>query len=196
MFGLFLRHARLRSSIRATALCLAGYRSSMSFLRAVKAEERTDVASRTRGNAFLLPPRSAFSAERYFAKEFNEELPHNFQLLPSQLPYLAAHFYELLSSRLYIGGTRRRKFEASLERRARTRGAVTMFVEETGEFANDSFVQRKLKNTIEAKHMWKNFVNTSRSILVLRTISNFVIIFVCICICITLNAIERGFFLL
>lgn len=73
----------LRSSIRATALCLAGYRSSMSFLRAVKAEERTDVASRTRGNAFLLPPRSAFSAERYFAKEFNGELPHNFQLRPA-----------------------------------------------------------------------------------------------------------------
>lgn len=81
-----LRHARLRSSIRATALRLAGYRSSMSFLRAVKAEERTDVTSRTRGNVFLLPSRSAFSVKRYFAKEFNEELPHNFQLRSSSFP--------------------------------------------------------------------------------------------------------------
>jgi len=55
----------------------------MSFLRAVKAEERTDITSRTRGNVFLLPSRSAFSVKRYFAKEFNEELPHNFQLRSS-----------------------------------------------------------------------------------------------------------------
>jgi len=36
-----------------------------------------------------------------------------------------------------------------------------MFVEETGEFANDSFVQRKLKNAIEVKRMWKNFASMS-----------------------------------
>jgi len=110
MFGLFLRHARLRSSIRATALCLAGYRSSMSFLRAVKVEERTDVASRTRGNAFLLPPRSAFSAKRYFAKEFNEELPHNFNSDRPASLFGSAFLWTFTISPLHQD-TRRRKFE-------------------------------------------------------------------------------------
>jgi hypothetical protein len=87
-----------RSSIRVSALCLAGYRSSMSFLRAVKGEERKDVASRTRGNTFLLPSRSAFSTGRYFAEEFNEELPHNLQLRqPGFLiwPRIFLNFYHL-----------------------------------------------------------------------------------------------------
>lgn len=34
-----------------------------------------------------------------------------------------------------------------------------MFIKETAEFANDSFIQRKLKNAIKAKCIWKNFAN-------------------------------------
>lgn len=101
MSGLFLRHARLRSSIRGSALCLAGYRSSMSFLCAVKVKERTDVASRTgetrscfhRSLLFQPSDTSPKNSTKNYRIIFNSDV---------QFPYLAVHFYELLSSRLYV----------------------------------------------------------------------------------------------
>jgi len=63
-----------------------------------------------------------------------------------------------------------------------------MFVEETGEFTNDSFVQRKLKNAIKVKRMWKNFASTS-SVLNTRSPSLFIYL-----VFIILNAIANSCF--
>lgn len=51
------------------------------------------------GNAFLLPSQSAFSADRYFAEEFNEELPHNLQL-PASL-FSRTFLWTFIISSLY-----------------------------------------------------------------------------------------------
>lgn len=65
-----------------------------------------------------------------------------------QLPYLAVHFYKLLSSRLYI-----KRFDvvslSPLKRRVRTWRAITTRRKE--KFDNGSFVQKKFENKMEAK---------------------------------------------